>query len=66
MLPLTFVPALAASFVIQPVLVGSGVCLIIAALLAYPEGVRIDRLRAREVAEPALLEIVDEPITPNP
>jgi DHA3 family macrolide efflux protein-like MFS transporter len=66
LLPLTFVPALAASFGIQPVLVGSGVCLIIAALLAYREGVRIDRLRARKPAEPAFLGIADEPITPNP
>jgi DHA3 family macrolide efflux protein-like MFS transporter len=66
LLPLTFVPALAASFGIQPVLVGSGVCLIIAALLAYREGVRIDRLRARKPAEPAFRGIADEPITPNP
>jgi len=66
LLPLTFVPALAASFGIQPVLVGSGVGLTMAALLAYREGVRVDRLRAREAAEPALPQIVDEPVTPNP
>jgi hypothetical protein len=66
LLPLTFVPALAASFGIQPVLVGSGVGLTMVALLAYREGVRVDRLRAREAAEPALPQIVDEPVTPNP
>jgi MFS transporter, DHA3 family, macrolide efflux protein len=66
LLPLTFVPALAASFGIQPVLVGSGVCLIAAALLAYREGVRVDRIRAREPVRPASLGVADEPISPNP
>ncbi len=32
------VPALAAGFGIQPVLIGSGVCLIAVALLTYPQG----------------------------
>jgi MFS transporter, DHA3 family, macrolide efflux protein len=66
LLPLTFVPALAGSFGIQPVLVGSGVCLIVVALLGFREGGRIDRLGAQEPAQPAFLEVADEPITPNP
>jgi DHA3 family macrolide efflux protein-like MFS transporter len=66
LLPLTFVPPLAASFGIQPVLVGSGVVLVAAALLTYRVGIRIDRLGARAPAQSAPFGIVDEPVTPNP
>ena len=66
LVPLTFVPALASSFGIQPVLVGSGVGLVVAALVAYPEAARVDSVRRRATREPAGLEAADEPITPNP
>ena len=66
LLPLTFVPVLAASFGIQPVLVGSGVCLIVAAMLAYPEGMRIDRSKETGVPPSRPLEAADVPITPTP
>jgi DHA3 family macrolide efflux protein-like MFS transporter len=67
LVPLTFVPALAATFGIQPVLVGSGVALVAAAAVGYAEAVQVDRLaRTEHGAEPARFETVDEPITPNP
>jgi MFS transporter, DHA3 family, macrolide efflux protein len=66
LLPLTFVPALAEAFGIQPVLVGSGVFLTVIALLGYREGGRIDRLEEQEPVKPTILEVADEPITPNP
>lgn len=66
LLPLTFVPALAATLGIQPVLVGSGVCLIIFGLLVYRVGARIDRLRAREAIAVEPLGVGERPITPNP
>jgi len=66
LLPLTFVPALAAVVGIQPVLVGSGVGLIILALFTYREGARIDWLRSAEPKDTIPLDITDEPITPNP
>ncbi|MBA3350330.1 MAG: MFS transporter [Actinobacteria bacterium] len=66
LLPLSFVPALAGLAGIQPVLVGSGVCLIIFALATYREGAHIDRLRACEPRDCASLEIADEPFTPSP
>jgi predicted MFS family arabinose efflux permease len=65
LVPLTFVPALAASFGIQPVLVGSGVCLFLAALLGYGEAISVDRLAPRGPVEPRVLEAIDQPITPN-
>jgi MFS transporter, DHA3 family, macrolide efflux protein len=64
LVPLTFVPALAASFGIQPVLVGSGICLMLAAVIGYPEAIRVDRLETRGRAEPPAFEARDEPISP--
>jgi len=46
LLPLTFAPALAAAFGVQPVLVASGVCLMTLALVGLPEAVAVDRSRA--------------------
>jgi predicted MFS family arabinose efflux permease len=66
LLPLTFVPALAAVVGIQPVLVGSGICLVILALLTYNEGARIDRLLAGETQGATPFEVADQPVTPNP
>ena len=66
LLPLAFVPALAATFGIQPVLIGSGVCLIAAALLTYSHGIRIDRLRTVYPARTESLGVADEPVSPNP
>jgi DHA3 family macrolide efflux protein-like MFS transporter len=65
LVPLTFVPALTTSFGIQPVLVGSGVCLLLAALLGYPEAIRVDRIAPRRRVEPPILEAMDQPVTPN-
>jgi DHA3 family macrolide efflux protein-like MFS transporter len=64
LVPLTFVPALASSFGIQPVLVGSGVCLILAAAAGFPEAIRVDRLQTRGRTEPPAFEAADEPISP--
>ena len=65
LLPLTFVPVLAAVVGIQPVLVGSGIVLILVALLTYREGARIDRIHPGEALDPVPLDIADEPVTPN-
>ena len=43
MLPLVFVPAIAAATGVQPVLVGSGVLVLVAGLLCIPGGTDIDR-----------------------
>ncbi len=64
--PLAVVPALAATFGIQPVLIGSGVCLIAVALLTYPQGARIDKLRSDQPAGTVPLAVSDEPVSPNP
>jgi len=64
--PLAFVPALAAAFGIQPVLIGSGVCLIVAALLTYSQGTRIDKLRTSDPAQTEPLAVANEPVSPNP
>ena len=66
LLPLTFVPALAGSFGIQPVLVGSGVCLTVAALLAYPEGARIDRHRITKPDPEPSPDLAEARINPSP
>lgn len=65
LVPLTFVPALAASFGIQPVLVGSGICLCVVAAVGFAEAVHVDRLETRGQAEAPIFEAIDEPITPN-
>jgi MFS family permease len=64
--PLAFVPGLAAAFGIQPVLVGSGVALLVAALLAFPEGRRVDELRPVEPVTTEPFTTADERISPNP
>jgi predicted MFS family arabinose efflux permease len=64
--PLAFVPGLAAAFGIQPVLVGSGVALLVAALLALPEGRRVDELRPVEPVTTEPFTTADERISPNP
>ena len=64
--PLTFAPLLAATFGIQAVLVGCGVCLIILALAAFPEGVAVDRLRRRPPSVPPLLETMEESVIAAP
>ncbi len=66
LLPLTFVPSLAAAFGVQPVLVGSGACMIEIASLAYIEGAQVDRVRKGARIEPEVVVPADEPITPNP
>jgi MFS transporter, DHA3 family, macrolide efflux protein len=64
--PLAFVPALAAAFGIQPVLVGSGVALIVAALITVPEARRVDKLLPEEPVETERFAAADERISPNP
>jgi MFS transporter, DHA3 family, macrolide efflux protein len=67
LLPLTFVAVLAGAFGIQPVLIGSGVLLMIAALMfGFPEARKVDRMRRKPPAAPRHLEAADKPITPNP
>lgn len=65
LLPLTFAPALAASFGVQPVLVASGLCLMGLALVGLPEAIAVDR---RREATPVALTVdhIEEPISPNP
>ncbi|MGH2820788.1 MAG: MFS transporter, partial [Actinomycetota bacterium] len=65
LLPLTFVPALAAASGVQTVLVGSGACLLAVAALGLREAGRVDRLRKRLPEVLARLEVSDEPVTPN-
>ena len=64
--PLAFAPLLATTFGIQPVLVGSGVSLILLALAAFPEGVTVDRLPRTLPATPLPLEPIDEPVAMIP
>jgi MFS transporter, DHA3 family, macrolide efflux protein len=64
--PLAFVPGLAAAFGIQPVLVGSGVALLVAALLTLPEGRRVDELLPEEPVATEPFTTADERISPNP
>jgi MFS transporter, DHA3 family, macrolide efflux protein len=66
LLPLTFAPALAASFGVQPVLVASGMCLMALAVLGLPEAVAVDRRRAPTPVVPAVEERIEEPVSPNP
>jgi MFS transporter, DHA3 family, macrolide efflux protein len=66
LVPLTFVPALAAIWGVQAVLVGSGVVVIAVALATLPEAHAIDRLGITKPAARRTLEPVDEPISPNP
>jgi hypothetical protein len=66
LMPLTFAPALAATFGVQPVLVASGICLMALAVLGLPEAVAVDRRRAAMPLVPAAAERVEEPISPNP
>lgn len=66
LVPLTFVPALAAIWGVQPVLMGSGVVVIVVALATLPEALAIDRLRISRPEAPRVLEAADEPISPNP
>lgn len=68
LLPLTFVPALAALVGVQAVLVGAGVLLFALSLTRYREANRVDALlpvaHAAEVHEDAHLRPEDEPISP--
>jgi hypothetical protein len=66
LVPLTFVPALAAVWGVQAVLVGSGVVVIAVALATLPEAHAIDRLGITKPQARRTLETVDEPISPNP
>jgi predicted MFS family arabinose efflux permease len=66
LLPLTFVPALAASLGLQRVLVGSGLVLIAISAASLSEALKVDRSRRPEVRGPEPLEAADEPVSPNP
>lgn len=66
LLPLTFVPALAALWGIQPVLVGSGVCVIVLGIAAWGEAGAVDRLPRKPVEVEPEFRLADEPLTPNP
>jgi MFS transporter, DHA3 family, macrolide efflux protein len=66
LLPLAFAPALAAHFGVQPVLVASGVCLMVLALLGMPEAVAVDRRRRAAPVVAVTMEPLEEPISPNP
>ncbi len=67
LLPLTFVPALAAVVGVQAVLVGAGLVLFALSLTRYREASRVDALLPishTEVVEEARLSPDDEPISP--
>lgn len=67
LLPLAVAPALAAAFGVQAVLIGGGLVLFVAALLALPEAVAVDRLpRLRITRASAVMATGDEPVSPNP
>jgi DHA3 family macrolide efflux protein-like MFS transporter len=65
LLPLAVSPSLARLFGVQPVLIGGGLLLSVAALFTIPEARAVDRLpRARQVAASGLSP--DEPVSPVP
>jgi DHA3 family macrolide efflux protein-like MFS transporter len=65
LLPLAVSPSLARLFGVQPVLIGGGLLLSVAALFTIPEARVVDRLpRARDVAMPGFSP--DEPVSPVP
>jgi MFS transporter, DHA3 family, macrolide efflux protein len=66
LIPLTFVPALAAIWGVQAVLIGSGVVVIAVALATLPEARAIDRMGITKPEARRTLEASDEPISPNP
>ncbi len=66
LLPLIFAAALAALWGVQPVLIGSGVALILVCLLGLAEAAGLDRIRGRPVAVGQRFESRDEPISPIP
>lgn len=65
LLPLTFVPALAAALGLQPVLIGSGLVLILVALVSLPEAFAVDRLRPPGAPLPGPVKGAEEPVSPN-
>jgi DHA3 family macrolide efflux protein-like MFS transporter len=65
LLPLAVSPSLARLFGVQPVLIGGGLLLSVAALFTIPEARAVDRLpRARQVAASGLSP--DSPVSPVP
>jgi DHA3 family macrolide efflux protein-like MFS transporter len=65
LLPLAVSPSLARLFGVQPVLIGGGLLLSVAALFTIPEACAVDRLpRARNVAASGLSP--EEPVSPVP
>jgi DHA3 family macrolide efflux protein-like MFS transporter len=65
LLPLAVSPSLARLFGVQPVLIGGGLLLSVAALFTIPEARAVDRLpRARDVAAAGMAP--EEPVSPVP
>jgi hypothetical protein len=65
LLPLAVSPSLARLFGVQPVLIGGGLLLSVAALFTIPEARAVDRLpRVRQVAASGLSP--EEPVSPVP
>jgi MFS family permease len=67
LLPLAIAPALAASFGVQPVLIGGGLLLFVIAALSFGEARAVDRLpHIRDIHVVRGLTAIDEPLSPNP
>jgi MFS family permease len=66
LLPLAVAPVLATRFGVQPVLIGGGLALSVAALLAFGEAAAVDRLPRLREPEPLPISARDEPISPTP
>jgi predicted MFS family arabinose efflux permease len=61
LVPLTFAPALAATFGVQTTMLGSGLVAAVAALLFWPAATRLDRTREVAVPAPGILDPEEEP-----
>ncbi len=66
LLPLVIVPALAARFGVQAVMLGAAAVLVLISAAVQGEARAVDRLRTVPVPPPGPLEVADEPISPNP
>lgn len=68
LLPLAFAPALAAAFGVQPTLIAGGLAVTVAAVIAMPEAVAIDRAHppGEKPTPPEAFLPSDEPVSPTP
>lgn len=66
LVPLTFAPALAATFGVQNTMLGSGLVVAVAAILFWPGATRLDRTREVVVPAPRIPDAEEEPRSIGP